>query len=101
MITEGLFRKDKMYMASYNFFRVKAVIFTFLFLPGLIGCKDKEKAAAGDVKTMEYVVKAQWKHDTEAFTQGLVIHEGKLYESTGQEKSWVGIIDIKTGKPDK
>src|SRR5690606_20744615 len=36
-----------------------------------------------------------------AWTQGLVIHEGKLYESTGQKQSYVGIVDVKTGIPDK
>ncbi len=51
---------------------------------------------------MSYGVRTQWPHDTEAFTQGLVIHNGKLYESTGQEgASWVGVIDVKTGKPEQ
>ena len=31
----------------------------------------------------------------------MLIHEGKLFESTGQKQSYVGIVDVKTGKPDK
>ena len=70
----------------------------------LLACA-KEKESADDEKpdplAIKYSVKSEWAHDTQSFIQGLVIHEGKLYESTGQEKSWVGIVDIKTGKPDK
>jgi glutaminyl-peptide cyclotransferase len=68
----------------------------------LFSCKDKEGTNTSSAPAIQYAVKTQWKHDTEAFTQGLVIHEGKLYESTGQEKSsWIGIVDIKTGEIDK
>ena len=48
-----------------------------------------------------YKLKQRWKHDTQAFTQGLLIHDGKLFESTGQDQSYIAIVDIKTGKPDK
>lgn len=38
-------------------------------------------------------------HDTSAYTQGLEIHNGKLYEGTGDfETSSLRITDIKTGK---
>lgn len=47
---------------------------------------------------LEYSVKSTMPHDPTAFTQGLVIHQGHLYESTGQEgSSWIGIVDINTG----
>lgn len=78
--------------------------FAFLFvLSGFVaGCKNSDEKKESSVKTLTYAVKTQWKHDPQAFTQGLVIHEGKLFESTGQEgSSWVGIIDINTGTPDK
>lgn len=45
-------------------------------------------------------------HDTNAFTEGLLIHEGELYESTGdiaslpQTKSLFGIVDLTTGNID-
>src|SRR5688572_8513278 len=70
----------------------------------LVSCK-KEKEDGASPKTdplaIPYTVKTTWEHDTQAFTEGLLIHEGKLYESTGQQQSWIGIVDIKTGKPDK
>ncbi|MDB5278338.1 MAG: hypothetical protein JWR61_3293 [Ferruginibacter sp.] len=38
-------------------------------------------------------------HDTSAYTQGLEIHNGKLYEGTGDyETSSLRVTDIKTGK---
>lgn len=37
-------------------------------------------------------------HDPRAFTQGLLIHQGELYESTGQDSSWIGVVDVRTGK---
>lgn len=44
------------------------------------------------------VVKA-YPHDQNAFTQGLIFHNGFLYESTGQEgKSTVRKVEIETGK---
>jgi glutaminyl-peptide cyclotransferase len=75
-----------------------------LMLAGLVaGCKkDAEEKSGSTIPTMYYKVKTTWPHDLEAYTQGLVIHDGILYESTGQEgHSWVGIVDIKTGVPDK
>lgn len=40
-------------------------------------------------------------HDVTAFTQGLVIENGKLYESTGQADSWISEVELATGKQDK
>jgi glutaminyl-peptide cyclotransferase len=78
--------------------RVILLLVTVSFV--CIGCKEKESKTTP--ASIQYAVKTQWKHDTQSFTQGLVIHEGKLFESTGQEKSsWIGIVDIKTGKLDK
>jgi glutaminyl-peptide cyclotransferase len=66
------------------------------------GKKDDKSESKNDPLLMSYGVRAQWPHDVEAFTQGLVIHDGKLYESTGQKgESWMGVIDVKTGKPEK
>jgi len=64
--------------------------------------RDKTTAPTADSLAIGYNVKSAWPHDINTFTEGLEIHNGKLYESTGQEgKSWIGIIDIKTGVPDK
>ena len=52
--------------------------------------------------TLEYSVKSSLPHDVNAFTQGLVIHNGELFESTGQEgSSWIGVVDVASGVADK
>jgi glutamine cyclotransferase len=70
-----------------------------------IGCEKKKEtppAPAVDPLAIGYTIKTTWAHDITAFTEGLVVHNGLLYESTGNFKqSWIGIIDVKTGKPDK
>lgn len=71
-----------------------------LFLGLLCSCGGESDRRAEDL-SIPYKLKSRWKHDTQAFTQGLLIHEGKLFESTGQRQSYVGIVDIKTGKADK
>ncbi len=50
-------------------------------------------------KRYGYVVINSYPHDREAFTQGLVYHNGYLYEGTGQEnKSSLRKTDLKTGE---
>lgn len=53
-----------------------------------------------------FAVKNIYPHDTSSFTEGLLVHEGQLYESTGSPDgtnyaSWMGPVDLKTGKPDR
>jgi glutamine cyclotransferase len=76
----------------------------FVLLIIATSCK-KEKAetpvAVTDSLLIPFKLKTIWKHDQAAFTEGLLIHNGKLFESTGQKQSWIGIVDIKTGVPDK
>ena len=46
-----------------------------------------------------FVVKNTYPHDPQAFTQGLFIRDGQLYESTGQKgQSSLRKVDLKTGK---
>jgi len=65
----------------------------------LAACSSKEKKAPDDLIGFE-LVKA-FPHDVNAFTQGLVIDDGKLYESTGQKKSWIAEVDLATGTQNK
>jgi glutaminyl-peptide cyclotransferase len=63
--------------------------------------KAKQETTADPLK-MNYAIRSMWPHYPEAFTQGLLIHNGELFESTGQfGTSWIGIVDINTGKVDK
>lgn len=66
----------------------------------LFSCSPKEKkSTTTDLISFE-LVKA-FPHDVNAFTQGLVVEEGRLYESTGREGSWIAEVDLATGKQDK
>lgn len=54
--------------------------------------------AAPVTPAYSFDVVATYPHDPAAFTQGLLIEDGQLYESTGQEgTSWVRKVDLATG----
>jgi glutamine cyclotransferase len=76
------------------------VLIFFLCTVLLFGCKEKaqEKSSAPSIG---YTVVNSFPHDTNAFTEGLMIHNGQLYESTGDKESWIGVVDIKTGETSK
>ncbi len=53
-------------------------------------------------ENMTVTVLSQYPHDTSAYTQGLQLYGGKLYEGTGDyEQSSLRIVDKKTGKVEK
>ena len=55
--------------------------------------------AASVLPTAGYTVVKTYPHDPNAFTQGLLYHNGFLYESTGQEgESTLRKVEIETGK---
>ncbi len=66
----------------------------------------KTPAAAPPIPSISFDVVATHAHDTTAFTEGLLMHKGKLYESTGSPlementRSMVGVVDLQTGKID-
>ena len=55
------------------------------------------------VPIIQYSVTQSYPHDTSLFTEGLLFHNGKLYESTGSPaelphiRSVIGVTDIPTG----
>lgn len=62
-----------------------------------IGAAAANRERASSVGTFRVV--AEFPHDPKAFTQGLVIHDGKLYEGTGLEgESSLRRVDLKTGR---
>ncbi|MFM7486881.1 MAG: glutaminyl-peptide cyclotransferase [Cytophagales bacterium] len=74
-----------------------------IFLAFAIGCSGKKAdEKANNSKEIEYAIVKVFPHDTKAFTQGLVVYEGKLLESTGQNgTSWLAEVDIASGKQEK
>jgi len=75
-------------------------ITSILLLLALISCSSKEKKSTVDNIIAFELVKG-FPHDVNAFTQGLVVENGKLYESTGREGSWIAEVDLVTGVQSK
>lgn len=81
---------------------LKALMLAFLFL--FAACKsgasrDSGSTAEGKVPIYTFEVMNAWPHDTGAFTQGLEIHQGSLYESTGGHgTSTLRQVELETGR---
>ena len=91
----GSRQRNTNFRMNFNYYLVS------LFLLLLVGCADKRKAESAKEKLLPYTVVKVFPHDVTAFTQGLAIDQGKLYESTGQENSWIAEADIVSGKQNK
>lgn len=67
----------------------------------IVSCTSSknEESPADDI--IAFKLAKVFPHDVTAFTQGLAIYNGKLFESTGQEGSWVSEVEIATGKQNK
>ena len=66
---------------------------------GANGERPANTAANAVVPKYGYQIVNIWPHDSNAFTQGLIIVDGKLLESTGQEgRSSLRSIELETGK---
>lgn len=58
-----------------------------------------ENSGKETVSRYGYEIVNSWPHDPNAFTQGLVFHEGRLIESTGREgRSSLRRVELETGK---
>lgn len=65
----------------------------------LISIDWSSVAGATSAKSIEYELVATYPHDDSAWTQGLVVHESRLYESTGQRgRSTLREVEVETGK---
>jgi len=88
--------------------RLTLLFFTFLFALGCWGCSNspgtnvnaaKASPAKSTLPVYGYEIVKSYPHDSEAFTQGLIFHNGFLYESTGEYgKSSLRKVEIETGK---
>ena len=87
------------------------ISFIVFFLSG--GCKSKTDSSISKdasrmnrvtIPTINYAVIKTLPHDTTSFTEGFLVYNGILYESTGspndmlQTKSIIGQVDLNTGK---
>ena len=83
-----------------NFITSSTLSFFAILFIGL-SCAPEKKETVSD-HAISFSVTAAYPHDKSAFTQGLVIYKGELFESTGQEgSSWISTVDITTGASEK
>ena len=89
------------------------LILSFCVALLFIGCnnnsnlknKTKQKSLNG-IAIIEYSLGKTFPHSIESYTEGLLFHDNKLYESTGSPdnypntRSVIGIVNLKTGKID-
>jgi len=88
--------------------RIFYIAITALFFAACSNNKEQKKDAPDtSVSTpadIAYTVVARHPHDTTSFTEGLVVHNGRLFESTGhtenypKSRSLFGVLDTATGK---
>jgi glutaminyl-peptide cyclotransferase len=75
------------------------------FLAGIFaGCDSKTTEDNADVDStlLSYSVLSVLPHNSEAFTQGLVVYNNKILESTGQNgTSWIGEVNPASGEHTK
>jgi len=74
------------------------IIVVLLVMLGLAGCaKEGDRRAAPAIYGYEII--NTYPHDPEAFTQGLTLSEGRLYEGTGLKgRSSLKEVNLRTGK---
>jgi glutamine cyclotransferase len=76
------------------------VPFVFLFASCEISSSDYN--ATTDSQTLHYGILKTLPHNTAAFTEGLVIYNGKVLEGTGlNNQSWIAEVDLLSGDHNK
>lgn len=88
-----------------NALALPAMLLAVAALPWPLSAQDAPVADAAptvitvDPVVFDFEILATYPHDPDAFTQGLLWHDGRLYESTGQEGvSQVREVDLATGE---
>jgi len=90
---------------------MKRIILIILATFYLTGCVDnpkskKKRKSANDVPIVNYSIVNNYPHSTSSFTEGLLIHNNEIFESTGspselpQTKTVFGILSLQTGEID-
>jgi glutamine cyclotransferase len=88
---------------------MKKKFFFIVWIAALAACHNEPSADTSaqpnnGPAVINYSVVNAYPHDTNSFTEGLVVHDGQLYESTGHtpefsnSRSLFGLLDLKTGK---
>ena len=85
------------------------MLLSAVLVAGVLACSEPTtatqtatEAETDSVPVYSYQVINTWPHDPEAYTQGLVFHDGVLFESTGlRGASSLRRVELKTGKVKK
>ncbi|RFS14047.1 glutaminyl-peptide cyclotransferase [Emticicia sp. C21] len=91
---------------------IKKLLGTYILAIILFSCNNTEKSSettnkTASVPSIPFKLVNSFPHDTTAFTEGLLVHNNQVFESTGspdelsETSSVIGILDLKTGKLDK
>lgn len=89
------------------------LILTFLVAFLIIGCKDNSNSrkkqsnrSINGITIINYSLGKIYPHSIESYTEGLLFHDNKLFESTGSPENYpntrsvIGIVNLRTGKID-
>ena len=92
---------------------MKRIVIIGIFFSIVFGCKQHVQENNVQYNPFDFMPVINYKlvntfpHDTLSFTEGFLFHNNQLFESTGSPaeqpelKSYIGIIDLKTGKVSK
>lgn len=86
---------------------LSAAVVVCILAVGIYSCKsdkNEDRAEVKDTLSLSYSVVSTFPHDITAFTQGLLIHDGKIMESTGSPDdldSWIAEVDLGSGMQNK
>jgi glutamine cyclotransferase len=89
--------------------RLTSFIIILLILNMNHSCRNSTKDSGNTDKTIpviDYSCTSSYPHDKNSFTEGFLVHDGILFESTGsfknlpQTRSLFGTVDLKTGSID-
>jgi len=112
-----IFSELSLYFCAHHLLIMRRLISSVLVIALFASCNNNDSHAPGSggggatdntPPVINYSVIGTLPHDTSSFTEGLLFHDGQLYEATGTEpdmpasrRSLFGIVDPRTGKIDK
>jgi glutaminyl-peptide cyclotransferase len=78
------------------------MLLAFAFLGSSCIKNSNQAEATSDSLSLKYTVLTTLPHNTDAFTEGLVMHDNKLLESTGlNNQSWIAEVNMESGEHNK
>ncbi len=80
----------------------KCMLLAFAFFGSSCDKNSNRAEAVSDSLSLEYTLHTTLPHNTDAFTEGLVMYDDKLLESTGlNNHSWIAEVNMASGEHNK